>query len=214
MLSLALLLATLLETPKPAVSAPSRVACPATPAAFTQQPAARACPALEISGNIDATGVSLQPAFDVDVAPSELARPERTDTVLAGYAADGHTIFAQSFTANGPFHLYVPLSRALAQSVQRLRLVSGAASADVTATVHREGSAETLSLDSEHYLIAWNAREFPSLRINAPNAAPLLLTGSTSTYEQRTIDSPARAVLLEFSDGVRSTSRTIRVFGR
>jgi hypothetical protein len=213
MLSFVFLLATLLESPKPALPSPLHVTCPATPAAFTVLPGSRTCPALEVSGHIDAAGVALDPAFDVDVPPSQLAPQGRGDAFLAGYAADGRTLFVQSLSATGPFHVYVPLSRALGQSVQRLRLVSGSAAAEIVATTHHEAVAETLSLDPAHYLISWDAHEFPSVRVTAQNADPLLLTG-TSTMEQHTLDSTARTVVVEFSDGVRSSVRTIRIFGR
>lgn len=214
MLSLALLLATLFESPKPAVPSPARVTCPASPANVTTLPAAGTCAALEISGRIDAAGVTLDPAFDVDVAPVELARPGHGDAVLAGYSADGRTVFAQSFSADGAFHLYVPLSQPLAQSVTRLELTAGGATAKETATAHREPQADTLSLDSAHYLLAWNAHAFPAVRVSAASAAPILLTGGTSTYEQRTLDGTARSIVVEFSDGVRSTTRSYRIFGR
>ncbi|MBD5656369.1 MAG: hypothetical protein IAI50_14485 [Candidatus Eremiobacteraeota bacterium] len=214
MLPLALVVATLLASPKPAQPSPLHVACPATPAAYTVVPAARSCAALEVTGSIDASTATIDPAFNVDVAPAQLAHPERGEAVLAGYAADGHTIFVQTLNATGAFHLFIPLSPALAAGVQRLQVVSGTQSAEIVATSHKEPIAETLALDANHYLVAWNARQFPSIRVSAPNAVPLLLSGGTSTYEQRTIDSTARAIVLEFSDGVRSTSRPYRIFGR
>jgi len=214
MLSLALVLATIFGSPKAPAPSPLHVACPANPAAFTTAPAARTCPAIELSGRVDANGVALDPAFDVDVAPAELARPGHGDAVVAGYAADGRALFAQSFSAAGSFHLYVPLSPALAQSVQRLELVSGDAKTDVVASSHREPEVESLSLDSGRYLIAWNAHEFPSVRVDPPQGAPILLSGGTSTYEERTVEDASRRIVVEFSDGVRSITRAIRIFGR
>jgi hypothetical protein len=214
MLSLALLLGTLFESPKPAQPSPLHVTCPTSPATFGTLPALGTCAALEIAGHIDSGSVALDPAFDVDVAPSALARPGHGDAVLAGYAADGRTVFAQSFSADGAFHLYVPLSRTLAQSVARLELVASGSTVDVTATAHREPQAETLSLDAGHYLLAWNAREFPSVRVSTATAAPILLSEGKSTYEQRTLDGTARTIVVEFSDGVRSTTRPFRIFGR
>jgi len=214
MLSLALVLATIFGSPKAPAPSPLHVACPANPAAYTALPAARTRPAIELTGRIDASGVVLDPAFDVEVAPSELAHPGHGDAVIAGYAADGRALFAQSFSATGSFHLYVPLSSALAQSVQRLELVSGDVKTEVVASSHRDPEVESLSLDSGRYLLAWNAHEFPSVRIDPPQGAPILLTGGTSTYEERTVDDSSHTVVVEFSDGVQSITRPIRIFGR
>ncbi len=215
MLPLALLVTALLDTPKPALSSSLRGICPAAPGVAMTLPLPRSCPALEVSGRADAAGIALDPAFDVDVAPGQFASAGRGDAVLEGYGADGRQIFAQPFTAGGPFHLYVPLSRSREQSLQRLRIVAEGTSAELAATQHGDPEAETLSVDNAHVLIAWDARAFPGLRVApATGSAPVLVTRGSSTYEQRTFETTARSIVIDFSDGVRSTTRIMRVFGR
>src|ERR1700722_15811268 len=93
-------------------------ACPAMPLE-TFATTARVCDALEVSGHVDASDVSLDPAYDVRVPPSALSRPVPGNAVLTGYTADGHTLFSVPFEANGKFSLELGLAPQPAAALNR-----------------------------------------------------------------------------------------------
>jgi hypothetical protein len=210
MLVLATTLAALFGAAKPA-ALPIRP-CPAVPVAVIET-SARTCPALEVSGRTDASALALDPAYDVMVPPAELARPGRGEAMLAGYAADGRTLFALPVAAGAPFHAYVPLAPALASALARLALTANGATVDRTATTHAEPAGEAISVDETHALFAWNARLFPGVRIGDGTGAQAFGSGS-STYQQLGVATRARRLVVEFSDGLHSATRTFAVFGR
>ena len=215
MLAAALILAGLFGAPKDTHAPPIAATCPATPeGAFVG--GATTCPALELSGVADATGASLDPAFDVSVPPAELVRPTPTaGGFLAGYAADGRRLFVLPIAANGAFHLYVPLATAAQQSLARLEVTTAGARAERVASAPAEATAEIISLDETKAIVAWNARAFPSIRVKeSPERNAIAIGSGSSTYEQMSVDTRARIVYVEFSDGVRSTTRAFTIFGR
>jgi hypothetical protein len=216
MLAAALILAGLfLGAPKETHTSPDAATCPATPeTAFVA--GATTCPALEVSGFAGGTGVSLDPAFDVSIAPAELARPtQNASAVLAGYAADGRRLFILPIAGNGAFHLYVPLAPAAQQILARIEVSTSGARAERIASAPADAVAEIISLDEGKAIVAWNARAFPSIRIKERTERPAIAVGSgSSTYEQMSVDTRARLVFIEFSDGVHSTTRAFAIFGR
>ncbi len=194
----------------PAISARAHTSvCP-------EQTVAGDCPVLEVSGTIDANTTSLDPAFSLNVHPAFLTRPEATgNATLVAYNADGQVLVNFPFTARGDYRLDVPLSPALAQTVRVVRVVTASASAEQRPSPrHGEPSAETISSDDRSVLFAWNARAFPSVRITSDaNPKPMYATG-VSTYQQLTVSTTSRRITVDFSDGVRSETRTFAVFGR
>jgi hypothetical protein len=214
MLALATVLTVLAMSPKPALSPGAFVPCPGKPEA-TIVASPRACPALEVSGRIDANGAEIDPAFSAFVPPSELARFGRGDALLTGYTADGRTVFVLPVEASGPFHFYIPLAPQYAQSLTRLTLAAGGAIAERSASTHGEPEAEAVTVDDNHVLLDWDAQSFPAVRVTSGPAAGSIAYGSgSSTFEQITIVATGRRIAVEFSDGVRSFTRTYNVFGR
>ncbi|MBD5634811.1 MAG: hypothetical protein IAI49_10065 [Candidatus Eremiobacteraeota bacterium] len=214
MLAVVALAAGLGGSPKPALSAPANAACPAfaSPAFAT---GAATCPALEISGRFDATGASIDPAFDVSVPSADLARPAEGGATLAGFAADGRALFALPIAANGAFHVYVSLAPAAQQLLVRLRLTAGSTTAERTASTGAEATAELIAVSEQRVIVAWNASAFPAIRVaESPEKAPIASGSGTSTYEQMAVDTRVRRVYVVFSDGVRSTTRGFTIFGR
>jgi hypothetical protein len=215
MLAAALILAGLFGASKATLVPSLAATCPAMPdAAFVSS--AITCPALEVSGYADSTGASLDPAFDVSIAPAQLARPLPTaSALLAGYAADGRRLFALPIPASGAFHLYVPLATAAEQNLARLELTTAGARAERVASAPGEATAEIISLDESKAIVAWNARAFPSIRVKeSPERNAIAVGSGSSTYEQMSVDTHARLVYIEFSDGVHSTTRVFSIFGR
>ena len=196
--------------------APAHVGtCPDAPAA-TFTASAAVCPALEVTGKVDATGATLDPAFNLLVPSAELARTVREpNATLSGYTSNGELVFTQSFAADGPFHVDVPLGPARAQLVHRLKLATGSATTERSATAHGEPSAETVATGDREILFAWDARAFPAIRVTADNdpTSTSYLNGS-STFEQATLGMSARRLIVDFSDGVRSVARRFAVLGR
>ena len=189
--------------------------CPdAPPATFTAT--GLVCPALDVTGKVDATGATLDPAFNLLVPSAQLTRSGREpNATLSGYNASGELVFSQKFTVDGPFHVDVPLGPARAQLVHELRLVTASATAQRSATAHGEPSAETVATGDRETLFAWDARAFPAIRVTAendPNSTSYL--SGTSTFEQATLGMSARRLIVDFSDGVRSVARRLSVLGR
>ena len=175
-----------------------------------------ASPALEVAGRIDGTGVSLDPVYDVSVPPAELVRPAQDGALLTGYAADGRRIFAIAVAANGPFHIYVPLAPASQRVLARITLSNGAPGRPfAAANGPADPAAEIISLDDHSVIVAWNASAFPEIRVReSPDGAPIATGDGSGTYEQISVDTRARRLYIEFSDGVRSTARAFSIFGR
>jgi hypothetical protein len=216
MLAVVLLVAGLFGTPNPVRSAAVNPAatCPAAPTA-TFSTVARACPALEVSGRLDATGAALDPAFDTTVAPQELARPIESGAVLSGYAQDGRKLFALPIGASGAFHLYIPLGVAAQQALTRIVLVAGQTTAERSATGANEPSAEIISLSDTSVIVAWNAHAYPAIRVSEGAEKAALASGNgTTTYEQLPVETRSRRLFIEFSDGVRSVTEGFKIFGR
>jgi len=214
MLAMATLVVGLFGSPRPAHTPPSEATCPTAPVK-TFVTAARACPAVEISGSADAGSVSLDPAFDVSVAPAQLARPGDGGALLSGFASDGRTLFTLPVATNGAFHLYVPLTGASQDALTRLTLAYGRNSTQRDASDGREQSAEIIPTDESNVIVAWNAALYPAIRVAEKPDGALIGTGSgTSTFEQLPIETRARVLYIVFSDGVRSFARSIAIFGR
>jgi hypothetical protein len=194
---------------------PASLGCPPVPTAPIAPTAVR-CPALDVSGRIDATGAAIDPAFETSAPVAELVRPAESGPVLAGYAADGRQLFAVHVAASGPFHLYVPLATAAQDVLARLTLTDDRISAERTASKPvAEAEAEIISTSDERVIVAWNATAFPAIRVaNGPEESPAAFGSGTSTYEQMTVDTRARRVYVTFSNGVRSVTRGFTIFGR
>ena len=211
MLAAALIVAGLFASSKPVV--PVTAACPASPEA-TFVAAARACPALEISGSVDARGVTLDPVYDVSAMPADFTRPAE-GAVVTGYAADGRRLFAFPVGANGAFHAFVPLALPAQQILARVVLANGDTRSERVAVAHGEPEAEIVALDDGRAIVAWNAHAFPAIRVReSPDRAPIAAGAGTSTFEQMSVDTRVSRIYVEFSDGVRSVSRTYTIFGR
>jgi hypothetical protein len=214
MLALTVLVAGLFGSPRHATPPPG-AGCPVVPvAAFVTT--ATSCPAIEISGRVDASGATIDPAFDVSVPPAELARIADGDAVLAGYAADGRILFSLPVPARGAFHLYVPLGLAAQQLVDRLTLSTASSFAERTSAPIADIGAEIISLNEQRVIVAWNANAFPAIRVaERPDDRVLAGTGAgSSTFEQTTIVTRARRLYITFSNGVRSLTRSFSIFGR
>jgi hypothetical protein len=207
-------LVALLLDPRPPISGSARATCPATPFDLVAA-TSRVCDALEVTGRIDDSSVSLDPAFDIRAPETELARPAAGTATLAGYNRDGGTVFTFPFTASGSFRLVIPLSRELAASLTRLTLTASGATFERTAASADEPGAEALAVDDAHVIFIWNALHYPAIRISdARNGAPIQSAAGTGTFEQVGVSTTAGKFVVSFSDGVRSTTRTVEVFGR
>jgi hypothetical protein len=191
----------------------------AAPAVAGPAPAGLTCPALEISGSVDRNdGASLDPSFDVSVAPSRFPAnpPTATDAVLQGYSAEGRQLFIMPIEAGGQFHTYVPLADGVRAEVARIRLTVGGSYVDRIAAVRGiEPTVEAISVDDSRAIIAWNGLHFPGIRVRESPNGPLVAEGVGNTsYDQLTVTSRASLLLIDFSDGVHSVTRPVSVFGR
>jgi hypothetical protein len=212
MLAAVALVAGLFGPSKP--TAPTIAPCPTAPMQ-TFATTLAACPALEISGRIDPTGVVLDPAFDVVVPPAELARASDSGALLAGFTSDGRRLFVLPIAASGPFHLYVPLAPFALQAMARITLASPVGATERIATSPAEATAEIISIDDRRVIVAWDAVAFPAIRMaETPEGRPIAYGTGVATYEQTSVDTRARIVYLTFSNGVRSVARAFTIFGR
>jgi hypothetical protein len=218
MLAIATLL-SVLETPlRPELvalwHARAQAQCPATPLAAIET-SAQNCAALEVSGRIDATGATLDPAFDVHVPAAELTRPVPGSAALVGYGADGRALFSFPFIAAGAFKIHVALASPLASALTRLVLTANGQSVERTAVSGDVPSAEAVATDDTTVVLAWNARSFPALRVATASQGALVgyATGS-GTFEQTSFRTSARRLTVSFSDGIHSFDRTLSVMGR
>jgi hypothetical protein len=206
-------------TTSPKVPASAR--CPQAPFTAPQvtgpSPAGLTCPALEVSGRADRANPELDPSFDVSIAPSRFpsSAPAAPEGLLQGFDSQGRLLFVQQMSAGGEFHTFVPVSEATARALARIRLTFGSAVAERSALPHGEPSAETVSVDDSHVVLAWSANLFPAVRVREYANGPLVAVGSGSTsYTEITIATNSALLFVDFSDGVHSYARSIRVWGR
>jgi hypothetical protein len=214
MLAVAMLFATLSGPATPALVAQLRQACPATPldAIVTAE---RRCAAIEVSGHADASGVTIDPAFTVVAATSLFARPVPGQAKLAGFTADGRELFEFPFQPNGSFTLVLPLLPQLAAAMTSLALTINGVTYVRTATPHDAPSAEAIATDESHVVFAWDAQEFPAVRIVGARSGEAIATfAGDETYQQVVIRTSERRFTVSFSDGIHSIDRTVTVFGR
>ena len=80
-------------------------------------------------------------------------------------------IFAQTMTAGGDFHTFVPLPEAIAREFVAPALTIGTAVSERSAAMHGEPSVETISVDDSHVLLAWNGSLFPGFAYTNRRAA-------------------------------------------
>lgn len=187
--------------------------CSESAAPATTTPAV--CPVLEVSGSINATNVTIDPAFDLFVRPAQLSRAETAGTAtLLAYNTLGQLLVSFPFSASGVYRLDVPLAPAVAQTIRLIRLVTASASAERVATIHGEPNIETVAIDENNIVLAWNAQDFPALRIVTEGESRVAYAAGSGTYQQVTLHTAAQHVSIDFSDGVRSVKRTFAVFGR
>ena len=193
---------------------PPQAGCPTAPAQ-TYATTPRACPALDVAGRIDASGVSLDPAFDVAVPVASLLRPVASPAMLAGYDAEGREVFAVPVPSTGLFHADVPLAPAMLRGLARLRLVAPSGTSEQVAHTRSEPAAEAVVADDAHAVFTWNANAYPAIRIaTEPGTQPIAYAGGTATLEETTLETRARRLYVQFSDGVRSVEKSVPVFGR
>jgi hypothetical protein len=224
MLAVALLFATLLDPGRPYAVAQQRAACPSTPVDAIAAPD-RTCPAIEITGHIDETGVGLEPAFNVLAAPSQFTPsskwmalanqvPPAALARLDGYA-DGKQLFEFAFVASGRFKLVLPLAPPLAAAMTRLTLTAGGASFELVAASPAVPVAEAIAIDDFRTLFAWNAQAFPAVRIAIDRRQePIAIAAGSQTFQEIQLRTVAQRLVVSFSDGVHSVDRTVSVTGR
>jgi hypothetical protein len=213
MLAVAMLFASVVEFSRPSLVAQQRSGCPTTPAEAISS-VERACAALEVSGVIADGNVELGPAFDVVAPSSAFARQVPGPAKLSGYSSDGRLLFDFTFDANGAFKLILPLSPQYARAIARLTLTAGTATYQRTAASFADPTAEAISTDDSHVVFAWNAQEFPEVRIAEPSGALILDASGNETYQQIALRTNVRRFIVSFSNGVQSVDRTVAVFGR
>jgi hypothetical protein len=201
-------------------------ACPVLPVETLVSPA-RVCDVLEVTGQIDASSLSLDPAFNDRAPEREMARPAAGSATLVAYDKSGGVIFTFPFAADGPFRLVLPLAPAYGAQIARLTLSANGATYDRDGTGASEvpfdhtavplsgATAEAVETDEGHIVFAWDAREYPAVRIaNARGGAPIATVSGSQTFEQIYIDTKATRLLVSFSDGVHSVTRTVEITGR
>ncbi len=187
--------------------------CPSAPELAYRTSALR-CPALDVSGRVDATP-ALDPVFDVETSPNTFVRLGRGLAALVGTASDGRVLFEVPLEATNAFHVTVPLAPQAEAALARLRLVTPFGTVERIATVHAEPVAEAIATSDIAGVFAWNARAFPGVRIAAVRGGPYVAVGGgDGTYEQLNVPTASNVLVVEFSDGLHSTTRTVRFFGR
>jgi hypothetical protein len=200
--------------------------CPVLPVE-TFVASSRVCDVLEVTGRIDSTAVTLDPAFNDRAPAREMSRPEPGPATLAAYDKSGAVIFTFPFVAEGPFRLVIPVAPGYAGQIARLTLSANGATFDresteahgvpfdVTAIPLSGATAEAVEADEGHIVFAWDAHEYPAVRIaNAADGAPIATVSGAQTFEQIYISTRAVRLVVSFSDGVHSVMRTVEVTGR
>ncbi len=108
----------------------------------------------------------------------------------------------------------MPLAPATREAIATLRVATSSGVGLRTGTAHGETDAETIATDDGNVVFAWNAQQFPGVRILPEGSTNATYASGLGTFEQVTVATAARALKVDFSDGVRSVERTFTVFGR
>ena len=216
-----LLAAALLVAAAPQSKVPPAAHCPQAPYTAPQvsgpAPAGLTCLALEVSGNADRTNPSIDPGYVVSIAPARFpaVAPAVPEGALQGLDAQGRLLFNQTMSAGGDFHTFVPVSDATARALVKIRLIVGNASVDRNASLHGAPTAELISVDDAHVVVAWSANLFPQIRVREYPNGPIIATGNGETsYTEITVPTSAPLLVIDFSDGIHSYTRAVRVWGR
>jgi hypothetical protein len=189
-------------------------ACPALPTdTFVIAP--RVCDVLEVSGTIDGTTATLDPAFSTRAAETEMARPAPGTASLIAFNRDGQAVFTFPFTATGAFRLVLPVSPLVAATITRLVLNAGGADVERVAAGGNAPAAEALASDDSHVIFIWNAHQYPGIRIvDARDGSLIQSAMGDGTYQQIVVETSASRFLVSFSNGVRSVTRTVNILAR
>jgi hypothetical protein len=216
-----LLAAVLLAAAAPQSKVAPAARCPQAPYTAPQvsgpAPAGLTCSALEVSGSADRTNPSLDPAYVVSVAPTRFpaVAPTVPDGALQGFDAQGHLLFNQTMSAGGDFHTFVPVSEATARALVKIRLIVANASTDRNASLHGAPTVEAISVDDAHVVVAWSANLFPQIRVREYPNGPIIATGDgTTSYTEITVPTNAATLVIDFSDGVHSYTRSFHIWNR
>ena len=201
-------------------------ACPVLPVETLVSPA-RVCDVLEVTGRIDPSAVTLDPAFNDRAPEREMARPAPGPATLVAYDKNGAVIFSFPFAAEGPFRLVLPVAPRYAEQIVRLTLSANGATFDRdssgagevpfdrTAIPLSGATAEAVEADEGHIVFVWDAHEYPAVRIaNAVGGAPIATVSGLQTFQQIYISTKAVRLIVSFSDGVHSVTRAVEVTGR
>jgi hypothetical protein len=118
-------------------------------------------------------------------------------------------------SAGGDFHTFVPVSEATARALVKIRLIFAIASTERSASLHGAPTIEAISVDDAHVLVAWSANLFPQIRVREYANGPIIATGDGSTsYTEITVPTNASTLVVDFSDGVHSYTRSFHVWSR
>ena len=156
----------------------------------------------------------LEPVFDIDAPPESLTRIGVGSALLVGSAGDGRLLFAVALDVSGAFHVDLPLSPEAEIALVRLRLITSAGTVERTGDAHGAPKAEAIATNDTSGVLAWNARAFPAVRVSVARGPVVAYGTGTSTYEQIDVPTDVRRIVVEFSDGLHSTTRTLQIFGR
>jgi len=214
MLAVLTLAALLAQSSRTAATESGRAGCPVSPVEpFVVSP--RICDVIEVTGRIDQSGVTLDPAFDGHAPQSDFARPVPGSATLSGYDRAGALLFEFPFSAEGAFHLVLPLAATTAHELAHLTLSANGETAERYGTGAFEPSVETISTSDSNLVFIWNAHAFPGIRIeSARDHSTILTSQGADSYEQVNVATSERSFIVSFSDGVRSIQRTVHVMGR
>jgi hypothetical protein len=169
---------------------------------------------LLIWGRITASGLVLEPAFEVDNA--NLAPPPSGANLLEAVDANGRVIFSTSFAANEvadlpsgreqAFAFVVPAGRASSAEIAELRLVSGGRSVSRRPAAPAVPAPTFTRGPDGRGLLQWDARLHPVVLVRDVASGQIL-----SFARGGSVRLPAAAVRLDatFSDGTRSTRALI-----
>jgi hypothetical protein len=173
---------------------------------------------LLIWGRITADGVVLEPAFRVPAAPA--LAPRAGENRLELLATDGTLLRSVSFEAPevadlpaGPerhFAFVLPFDTAQQPVIGAFRVVSGSRSAIrlAAAAATADPSAVVRRATPQQIEVRWDAARFPMVLVRDAASRQVL---SFARGGSARIWSTGEDVELQFSDGVRSTTRAVRV---
>ncbi len=194
------------------------VPCPEAPTIAATATHVASCSALEVNGTVAANRVTVEPAFDLLLPPEKLSQPNATgNAALEAYDGSNQLVFRFPFNARGEYRIDVPLAASVEQSIRRLRVINGSAYADRTASLHGDVSAETFPRYDHSVVLAWNALAFPAIRIATiaiDHNEDASYASGTESFQQIRLETTSPRLIIDFSDGVRSTRRIFTVFGR